>query len=285
MGDKVTDKIQDPNVEIISDETEKQPSNWSLLESEVMPLPLQDMALKEEKREQKEDSSYDFTLLTGRLRAAMSKLGITQAQLARACNVKPPSVNGWLNGKAKYLKGKNLLLAAKALNVSQEWLATGKGAMMPYEDAFTAVPNLPSNEFTQVPVLNTRQSVMDDHFEEHLFEEKVVFRKADLVSLNVQSQNARVLLVHDNGMLPTLQMNCSVLIDVADTILQDTKVYAVFYDGHLFFRRLIYDFNVVAGQRTWVMRCDNPDRLQYPDRLLPPDVTILGRAVWFTGFL
>lgn len=68
-------------------------------------------------------------MISERLKIAMQAAGVTQAELARRCNVKPPSVNGWLNGKAKFLRGENLLAAAKALNVSQHWLATGQGEM------------------------------------------------------------------------------------------------------------------------------------------------------------
>lgn len=67
--------------------------------------------------------------LADRLRAAMRAAGINQKQLADACGVKPPSVNGWLSEKAKFLRGANLLRAAAALGVSDEWLATGKGDM------------------------------------------------------------------------------------------------------------------------------------------------------------
>ncbi len=69
--------------------------------------------------------------LADRLTAAMEASGLTQADLARACQVKPPSVHGWLNGKAKFLRGENLLRAAAALGVSQQWLATGEGSMKP----------------------------------------------------------------------------------------------------------------------------------------------------------
>ena len=68
-------------------------------------------------------------MISERLKIAMQAAGISQAELARRCNVKPPSVNGWLNGKAKFLRGENLLAAARALNVSQHWLATGQGKM------------------------------------------------------------------------------------------------------------------------------------------------------------
>lgn len=68
-------------------------------------------------------------LLSERIKIAMQAAGMSQVELARACGVKPPSVHGWLNGKAKFLRGENLLLAARALNVSQDWLATGDGPM------------------------------------------------------------------------------------------------------------------------------------------------------------
>lgn len=67
--------------------------------------------------------------LADRLRLAMTEAGLNQVQLAQAVGVKPPSVNGWLSSKAKYLRGENLLKAARALGVSQEWLATGRGPM------------------------------------------------------------------------------------------------------------------------------------------------------------
>lgn len=67
--------------------------------------------------------------LADRLTLAMTRVGMTQAELARLCGVKPPSVNGWLSGKSKYLRGENLLLAASALKVNQQWLATGEGSM------------------------------------------------------------------------------------------------------------------------------------------------------------
>ncbi len=227
----------------------------------------------------------DMTVLAVRLKAAMVKTGMTQAQLARACGVKPPSVSGWLNGKAKYLKGQNLLAAAKALNVSQDWLATGEGAMLPYDDGLTAIPNLPSNEFVQVPILNTRQSVLDDRFEEHLYEEKMVFRKADLMAMKVSVRFARVLAVPDGCMEPTLRQGGFVLVNTEDTVPQDTKVYTVYYNGQMFLRRLVLDFSDVAGERVWVMRCDNPDRQHYPDRRLPPDAAIFGQVVWSGGML
>lgn len=67
--------------------------------------------------------------LADRLRKAMRAADMSQKQLADAVGVKPPSVNGWLSSKARFIRGENLLKAAQALGVSEVWLATGKGDM------------------------------------------------------------------------------------------------------------------------------------------------------------
>lgn len=69
--------------------------------------------------------------LSDRLKLAMQAAGVSQADLARACGVKPPSIHGWLSGKAKFLRGENLLQAALVLKVRPDWLATGDGPMEP----------------------------------------------------------------------------------------------------------------------------------------------------------
>ena len=71
-----------------------------------------------------------MTTLAQRLRLAMQgPPKVSQAALARACGIKPPSVSNWLDGRTKALEGANLLAAAKALGVTPEWLATGSGPM------------------------------------------------------------------------------------------------------------------------------------------------------------
>lgn len=54
---------------------------------------------------------------------------VSQAALARACKVSPPTVHAWVKGDAETLKGENLMNAAKRLGVRPEWLASGKGPM------------------------------------------------------------------------------------------------------------------------------------------------------------
>ena len=67
--------------------------------------------------------------LRERLRAALDASAKSQAALARACGIKPPSVHDWLSGKTQTIESQNLLKASKFLGVSPDWLASGKGAM------------------------------------------------------------------------------------------------------------------------------------------------------------
>lgn len=54
---------------------------------------------------------------------------VSQADLARACGIKAPSVSDWISGKTKTLEGANLVNAAVRLGVNPQWLASGKGPM------------------------------------------------------------------------------------------------------------------------------------------------------------
>lgn len=71
-----------------------------------------------------------MSTLAERLKEAMKgPPEVNQGELAHACGVKQPSVSAWLSGKTKRLEGTNLYRAAIKLNVSQLWLAEGRGSM------------------------------------------------------------------------------------------------------------------------------------------------------------
>lgn len=65
--------------------------------------------------------------LADRLKAAMADAGVRQLDLARATGVSAPSVNNWLSGKTRTLKGVSLVKAASVLGVNDLWLAEGSG--------------------------------------------------------------------------------------------------------------------------------------------------------------
>lgn len=69
--------------------------------------------------------------LKDRLKKALSQEGkkLSQAGLARACGIKPPSVSDWMSGRTQTLEGENLVRAAGYLGVNAHWLGTGEGSM------------------------------------------------------------------------------------------------------------------------------------------------------------
>ncbi len=70
-----------------------------------------------------------------RIARRMAEVGVNQTELAAACGIKPPSVNGWLSNDTKMIDGVNLVLAAKKLNTSPEWIMTGRGVTEQSHDA------------------------------------------------------------------------------------------------------------------------------------------------------
>lgn len=65
--------------------------------------------------------------LAERLNHLMDEAGLRPADLVRATGARGSSVHAWLVGKTKNLKGENLVTLARLFNVSEAWLATGKG--------------------------------------------------------------------------------------------------------------------------------------------------------------
>jgi transcriptional regulator with XRE-family HTH domain len=67
-----------------------------------------------------------------RLAAAMDGPPPTsQAALARAVGISQPTVNNWLSGQTKTIRGDLLVRVAAQLDVRPEWLANGDGPMRP----------------------------------------------------------------------------------------------------------------------------------------------------------
>jgi len=91
------------------------------------------------------------TTLAERLRQAMDgPPKRTGAALAKACNVKQPSVSDWLTGKSRSMDGSNLIDAAEFLGVSAKWLIKGVGLMRfnPYDPAHL-VPDIERTPLTE----------------------------------------------------------------------------------------------------------------------------------------
>ena len=226
--------------------------------------------------------------LSDRLTLAMSSAGISQADLARACKVKPPSVHGWLSGKAKFLRGENLLLAATALGVNQQWLATGEGPMLPgsggpslaISAASLAPTPAPGAPAISVPLLANAGSMgpgteiqHDDVLVGHIaLSEQWVARR-----LKPTSPTAlRFIHAYGDSMHPTFEDGDVLLVD---TGMRDPKaidgVYVMAANDRVYIKRVRQRMDGVVE-----ISSDNPtvktvDVLNGDHR-----IDILGRVVW-----
>lgn len=87
------------------------------------------------------------TTLAERLKIALERSGKSQRALALYCGVSTASTSYWFNGKTKVLTAENAIKAAMFLDVSVEWLTSGKGKMSNSSNikAFAEGDTLPDN--------------------------------------------------------------------------------------------------------------------------------------------
>lgn len=90
-----------------------------------------------------------------RIREARKTTGISRAELARRVGVKPSAAVQWEHDDGTAPSVRNLMKIADVLNVSFEWLATGRGMTRP-------------KSLQEVPAITT------DDFAHNLYEEQML---------------------------------------------------------------------------------------------------------------
>ena len=103
-----------------------------------------------------------MSTLQDRVTERMEVMGLTNAQLAKASGVRPPTSFNWANGKTKNIKGEPLLKAARALGVTPQWLATGKGAKFPSTGENMTMPEYDANTQEAIRLMLTLQEYQSE---------------------------------------------------------------------------------------------------------------------------
>lgn len=210
----------------------------------------------------------------------MAHAGINQADLARACGVKPPSVHGWLSGKAKFLRGENLLKAAETLGVSQQWLATGSGPMVdpansgesrPVEIDLENNPDYPTIRRVRFKLSAGASGFSVDYRGD--LGPPIPFPKAWYERKGLKPGSLFATTVCNGSMEPGLYHDDTVVVNTAQREPKDGCVFAVNYEGELVIKRLVRD----DGQ--WWLSSDNPDQRRYPRKVCHEGVVLLGEIV------
>ena len=237
----------------------------------------------------------DMTTLAKRLFEARTAKGMTQPELARAANVKSQSTIGMLesgaHGSSAYIPAIAAVLGIPAL-----WLAEGRGPKAlgeaPGQSASPAIgapPEPPDTtpkdaDFALVPQLDLSASCGHGKFAEHVVVKGgLAFKRSSLRDIGVNESGARIIYASGQSMEPAIKHGRVVLVDVAQNTAVDNKIFLICDpDGAIYLKRLVREYHPQTGEMAWIMRSDNANKLEHPDKLLPQDsrTTIVGRAVW-----
>ena len=209
---------------------------------------------------------------------------ISQQEIADFVDIKQPSVNGWLSGKTKTLKGDTALKAAMFFNVNPNWLTYGRGSMKTpgkaneMEGVNLQVVDFESNsDYIQVRRSTIRLTAGHTGFAVESVDDAmapIVFRKDWLEKRRYRAEKLLAVNVSGNSMYPGLSDGDTVTVNLDQVTPLDGEVFAVNFDGELIVKRLMRD----AGQ--WWLHSDNPDQIRYPRKLCAGEgCIILGRVI------
>lgn len=231
------------------------------------------------------------TTLSERMRLALAgPPKKTQAALAKACKISPPSVNGWVTGETKTIEGKNLMTAADFLGVSPVWLATGRGAMRPGASADEAGANEKdrahklsvadrSEVELSIPLLAVKGSMgsgKDLTYEGDQIIDMMPLSR-DWIRRNIKAppEALRIITGAGDSMHPTFRDGDLLLVDTSKTNVDVDGVYVLSAHDRLFIKRVRQR---ISGE--FEISSDN-ESIKTVDVLNGNvQVTVHGRVVW-----
>lgn len=179
------------------------------------------------------------------------------------------------NGKPRYIGSRSCRQIEKTLGLPDGWM----------DIDHSKEPQFPSEEeYSLIPILDVHAACGNGRFNDQIFVEGgFALPKTLLHDLGVPEGFGRIIHASGASMSPTIQDNGVVLINIADKKPKDGRIYAICvpHEG-LVLKRLINEYNDALKSYSWIMRSDNPDKNNFPDKRLPPDEStiIVGRAVW-----
>lgn len=223
-----------------------------------------------------------------KLRAEPSLRKITNKALAKIAGVSPPAVGYWYRD-ANGMEAEPARKLGVFLGVDAVWLEKGDGP--PPSFTLRQDMNTPSEDiFALVPELDVKAACgPGGKFTDHVVVKGgLAFKHSFLSEVGVPEDQARVVHADGPSMEPTIGHGRVVLVNLADTVPKDGKVYLICdEDGGISLKRLVRDFDPGMGATVWKIRSDNPDKRRYPDKFWPEDsrAHIIGRAVWHDGLL
>ncbi|MGM0608661.1 MAG: XRE family transcriptional regulator [Candidatus Muiribacteriota bacterium] len=161
-------------------------------------------------------------MIKDRFKKLRKKLNISQKKLAEKINVPVTAISKYENGKIKP-SSEVLKKLLKNLNVNINWILMGSGDMLLYsEDDSETKKNY--NKY----IKNSHLTGLNNNFISHRLVKNL--KK----ELNI---NARIFLIKDDSMSPTLNIGDSVLVNFIDKI-HTCGIYAFMINDNIFINRV-----------------------------------------------
>lgn len=218
-----------------------------------------------------------------RVKEQRIKRGWSQSELGRRLGVTQAAIS---EIERDVTKQSGLLIPMATLfGVDAQELLTGIKVSDETKAALAAASSLPPSDNVMIQPYCPK-AIFGDHVAENdvAFSEVLPFSRRALDVYNMPHvDDLATFRANGDGMRPTIEDGQLIMLNLADTVPESSKVYLVCMDNRLFIKRFVY---TPAG---WLLRSDNPDNLTYPDFQLTNDdmanLNIQGRIVWRAGIL
>jgi len=210
---------------------------------------------------------------------------VSQAALARACGVKPPSVTDWLSGRTKTLAGPNLLKAARFLGVSPDWLASAKGPMhlKGANPSRYQIAEAGEDDAVEIPLDTTRGSCGGGSFNHEaeklppLLKEPSWFRR-----YKIKPKDALAVWADGDSMADFIVDGDIVVFDKSKVAPRSGQIFLIEHPDGLRIKKLRRE---LGG--TWVLESNNADKRRFPDERITEEhadlLVIRGEFVYRQG--
>lgn len=182
-----------------------------------------------------------------RLNWAMGKRNKTRKEVGHAIGISETAVGMVIRGDTQGLSTSNHYAACEYLAISDKWLKTGDGDPFNTNRASNAIESskvstTPTSEHVEIKVwgveLSAGNGVTIPTYTEDEDSDAVVYKREYLQKLGINPKNCKRFKVRGSSMEKTLYHEDEVLVDTADKIIREGKVYAIVLDKALAVKRL-----------------------------------------------
>lgn len=203
----------------------------------------------------------------------------SKAGLARHCNVKPPSVTDWFNGKTKSLSYENAIKAAEYLEINVQWLL-GRDTDIHSQSVGVVYEGSNENEEKDLIAIPEYEitfgagSHPDPTFSEISESVKAYYRPEWFARRGINPDNCKRFKVSGCSMEPMIWDGDTILVDCKPQKIVAGRVYAFGHGGEMKVKIL---YPMLDG--SIVVKSYNPEVKD--EQLLPCDLSsfvLIGRV-------